>query len=650
MQLKAQAFPRILAVLSYLAISSSALVAQNSIQLFGPVNVRLSASGTGYGVNAVDFNSATLSLSCTASPITATLSSTADNMGNVLVDNDINVTVTANGTVTGPTNVCKGGTTTGGVQNCFNRCYENLALSGSITGKDPDQYVSDGGVPPVSISSQLVPGSQLVKIDLQDEGVYLTSSTIYLNTNCTLAGVTGPATVAGNPISQANPTPDQLSQDFSFNPITNQTIGFGYDLSQAQSAGTLTVTDGTIPQVADEPLDPAAFQPVWAPGTSFATSSCLVHTGELLPGGQAACKLFTLKCTVGTGANASGAQCPISTVSNEIVEDDFDGPGFSLPEIHTPDGRTFHEGIGYLMASEGWTGGPCAFDPASGLENLPCPQNLLIGFTGPGSYQTDGRTTHPNSTFISIAGVPEDRTTVKVKDEWPGHWINSRTAAVKFVSQPPNLKGTHVPGANHFIPSPIQSLTYGISAADSVPAPGDPIVGDVTLVNPAGCPVPTTANPGPSVAPDFAPGNQSLKFSADGRYRLHFYAQDCSGTEELKFTQDGSGSWSTSFYTREINVDTVAPAITGLALWPQPSAHGSYEAGQVVKASYACADATSGVVLCGNKFYPPGATLNTGTLTIQVDTRSPGEKTFTVLAVDAAGNPSWASVSYKVTR
>ena len=193
-------------------------------------------------------------------------------------------------------------------------------------------------------------------------------------------------------------------------------------------------------------------------------------------------------------------------MSNEVVEDDFDGPAFSLPEIHTPDGRTFHEGIGFLMASEGWTGGPCAFDPASGLQDLPCPQNLLISFAGPGSYEGDGRTTHPNSTFISIAGVPEDRTTVKVKGEWPDHWINSRTARVNFVSQPPNLKGTRLPGANSFIPSPVQSITYGISAADSVPAPGEPIPGDVILVNPDGCPVPTAANPGPSVAPDFAPG------------------------------------------------------------------------------------------------------------------------------------------------
>ncbi len=649
MHSKALAFPRLLAVM-YCLVVPAALVAQNSIQLFGPVDVRLSANGTGYGASAVNFNSATLNLSCTAWPITATLSSTADNTGNVLVDNNINVTVTANGTAAGPTNVCMGGVATGGVQNCFTTCYENLALSGSITGQDPDQYVSNGGVPPVSISSQLVPGSQQVKIDLQDEGVYLTSSTLYLNTNCTLEGVTGPATVTGNPISQANPAPDQLSQDFTFNPITNQSIGFGYDLTQAQSAGTLTVADGTIPQVADEPLDPATFQPVWAPWTSFATSHCLVHTGELLPSGQPACKLFTLECTVGTGTNASGAQCPVSTVSNEIVEDDFDGPAFTLPDIYTPDGRRFHEGIGFLMASEGWTGGPCAFDPASGLENLPCPQNLLSSFTGPGNYAGDGRTTHPNSTFITIAGVPEDRTTVTVKGEWPGHWINSRTVRVKFRSEPPNLKGTHLPGASKFVPSPIQSITYGISSDDSVPTPGEPIVGDETLVNPDGCPVPTAGNPGPPVSPDFTPEEQTLTFSADGRYRLHFYAQDCAGTEELKFTQDASGSWSTGFYTRAINVDTVPPAITGLALWPQPSARGSYEVGQVVKASYTCTDATSGVVLCGTRFSPPGATLNTGTLTTQVDTRSPGQRTFTVLAVDAAGNPSWASVSYTVTR
>ena len=87
-------------------------------------------------------------------------------------------------------------------------------------------------------------------------------------------------------------------------------------------------------------------------GTSFATSMCLVHSAEIL-NGQPVCKLFTLECTVGTGSSAAGANCPVSSASNEVLRDVFDGPSFTLGD---------HQGMGFLMASEGWTGGPCTFD------------------------------------------------------------------------------------------------------------------------------------------------------------------------------------------------------------------------------------------------------------------------------------------------
>jgi hypothetical protein len=76
------------------------VIAQNSIQLFGPVDVRLSAAGTGYGNSAVNFNTTTLNPTCPAAPITATLSSTADRTGNFLVDNNVNVSVKYGSTTT----------------------------------------------------------------------------------------------------------------------------------------------------------------------------------------------------------------------------------------------------------------------------------------------------------------------------------------------------------------------------------------------------------------------------------------------------------------------------------------------------------------------------------------------------------------------
>ena len=661
-----------------LTMLSVPVLAQNSIQLFGPVDVRLSATGTGYGSNAVNFNSSTLNLTCPAGPIAAVLSSTPDGTGNLLVDNNINVSVTAGSTTTGPTNVCVGGVNgapTGPFQNCFGTGYETGAGSGSLTGLDPDNFVAADGIPPIDISGLLVPGSIQVQIALQDEfygpGFYLASSTLYLDTNCTQGGVTGPALVTGNPISGSNPTPDQLSQDFNFNPTTNQQIGFEYDLTDANAAGGLTITDGTIPQVSDSPIDPSNFQSTYVSGTSFATSSCLVHSGEQLSNGQPACKLYTLLCTVGTGSEASGAQCPVSNQSNEIFKDVFSGPAFTLSD---------HQGIGLLMASDGWPGGPCTYEAAADLPNLPCPQNLLTSFTSTtgvtsnvrtsngassaskttvkaalaapraaavsagdsSTYASSGRTTHPNSTFITVVQVPEDFTTITVANQQPGYWINKSTAKVTLSSAPPNPAG-----ATTFVASPIQSITYGIVPAGTPPGPDDPNLSDTTLTSGVTCP--TLAAPTGVPAGVFTAPQQTLSGLEDGQYLLYYYAQDCAGTQELHFTQDTSGNWSTLFYTYPVNVDTTAPVVaSGPTLSSAASSSGTYLVGQAVTASFSCTDALSGIVQCGSYTYALGATNSTGTLTSVVDTSTPGSKTFTVLAVDAAGNQTSASVNYQV--
>lgn len=643
---------RFSSTLACIMFATIATYAQSSIQVFSPVNVRLSADGTGFGASATTFNSSTLNLSCPAgAPITAVLSSSASSSANVLVDNFIQITVTSGETTTGPLNVCKGGvteTTPDGTtqQDCFTAGYQGPAGNGQLTGQDPDNFVATGGVAPIDISGSLQPGAQQLKIDLVDTGGYLASSTIYLNTSCSLSGVTGPASITGNPIPQTNPTPQQLTQTFAFNTTTGQQIQFVYDLSQAEAAGTLSITSGTIPGASDQPVDPTLFQTIYVPETSFATSSCLVHTGESL-NSQPACKLITFECSVGTGSSASGAQCPISSLPNELFQDVFDGPSFTLPDITNSSGTTFHQGIGFLMAGEGWTGGQCTFDPASGLQNLLCPQNLLAYFSGPGQYSATIKTSHPNSTFIPIAQVPEDLTTVTVAGEQPGNWINSSTASVTLSSQPPVLTGTNLPGAAAFVASPIQSITYGISPPGSVPMPSAPASTDVTVGNDIACPSPAT--PGVPPATVFVTNPQSISGLSEGKYLLHYFAQDCSGTEELQFTKDSSGSWSTSYYTAPINVDTIPPVVaSGPVLSPSSS---TYTVGQPVTATYSCTDELSGVIRCGTSTFPyTAAVLNTGSITSSVDTSTPGNKTYTVTAVDAAGNQSSASVSYVVVK
>jgi hypothetical protein len=689
--MKVKCSPRLVALNFGVFLLAQGLVAQTSVQLFSAVDVRPSATTTTY-LNVATFNSSTVNLTCGATP-SAQLSGplmngggTAPQLdgsgqlqagGNLLVDNVLLVTVTPTSTnVAGPTtNVCVGGqfsSSYNGItiptspvdlrNSCFTSGYVNVV--NSINGADTDTAIAPGGsqtidavggVAPIDISSSLASGKQNVTIGLGDGGGVLASSSMFLTTNCTFGGVTGPATVSGNPISSGD-TGSQ-AQNFNFNTGNNQVVGFVYDVSKSNADNTVVANgDGAIPQTGDAPLDPATFQPSFVPKTSFATSNCLIHSGELLQNGNPACKLYTLLCTNAANSNAAGALCPVSAVANEVVQDLFDGPPFSLQNIYTK-GDTFHEGVGFLMASDNWsvtTGGPCTFDPASGLQSLPCPQNLLTNFSGPGKFASSGQTDNPNSTFISVYGVPEDLTSVLVPGEWPDHWNNTSTPKVYFSSEAPDFtKGAWVqngnklvplPGAAKFIPAPIHSLTYGVSPANSVPSPvSEPVVGDKTLLSTANCAaIPFTA----PAEPNFVPAVQTLPTLADGQYVLHYYAQDCAGTQELLFTQDPSQSWSTNFYTREINVDTTPPVISAITLSPT----GNYKVGATATASYSCSDASTGagVVLCGLNVYGTESTYTTPTLKTKLNTSSTGTKTFIVYAVDGAGNKTSKSINYTV--
>ncbi len=622
-----------------LAATASAVSGQTTaLQLFGPVNVRTSTQGTGLDTPAT-FNTTNLNLTCTA-PIQAVLSSSPSGTGNVLVDNFVTLSV-AGGS---PTNLCSGGTNENGgrQQNCFTTAYSSPASNGTLNGTDPDTLLPAGGVAPIDISSFLSPGPVQLNISLVDTGSFLTSSSLYLVTNCTPGGLTGPAQITGNPINQSNPSSQQLAQSFTFNSANNLQVQLTYDLSEAQNAGSLTIADGVIPNTTDTPIDPTIWQSQYVPGTSFATSNCLIHSGELF-GNSPGCKLYTLTCQVGTDPSQAGALCPSSLERNEIFEESFDGPSFTLPDIQVPNGPTFHQGIALLEAKEGWNGGTCVFDQAAtSVANALCPQNLLTTFSGPGLYKSGGRTQEPNSTFISVAPVPEDLTTVSVTGQQPGYWVNSHSATVNFVSTPPTVPGS-IPGAGSFVAAPIANLTYGLSTTSALPQPGPPVPGDIVLQNSVPCPAPGSNNYSATV---FTPPAQSVSVPQDGNYLIHYLAQDCAGTEELKFTQT-AGSWSTSFYTFPLNVDTVAPVIvSGPTL--SPAASPSYVVGQRVTATYRCTDDRSGIVQCGASSYPPGSTLDTGSISSPVDTSKAGPGTFTVIAKDAAGNQTSTSVNYQV--
>ncbi len=639
-----------------------------AIQVFGPVDVRNSQSGASYTVPDT-FNTNTLTLDCAESPITAMISGNSGGTGPVLVDNYISVSSTSIPAVAGnpnADNVCKSsiGQTdySGGISypDCFTTAYQRPASGGGLDGLDVDSapypsnpsgpaIVTTGGIGPIDVSSYLTQGVQQLTISLEDEGGKVASSSVYLSTNCTLQGVQNGGIISGNPINSITGNP-QTSQDFNFNPSTNQQIGFTYDVSAAYTNNTVTANaSGAIPQVADSGMAPNQFVS-YVSGTPFATSRCLVHSGELVDG-KPACKLFTLTCTSGSSASAAGANCPVSSASNEVLREVFDGSSFKLTDIVVPNGPTFHEGMGFLMASEPWTGGPCQFSSESGLQDVVCPQNLLTSFSGPGSFTSGGQTTHPNSTFVSIYGVPEPLTTVTPSDSTgkpvtlgPGNWTRNASPSVVFSSQPPYLTGTTVANASAFVAAPVNSITYGISLASALPTPGNVNPADSVFTSSTACP--SSLTPSSQPLPALVSPAETFTGLLDGNYLIHYYAKDCAGTQEFQYLEDKSGSWSTNFYTFPINVDTKPPEVGTIALSPSS---GAYYQGQSVTATYSCSDplnngVASGVVSCGSQSF--SGVLSTGPLTSPVNTTAGG--TFTVNVADAAGNSNSSSVSYTV--
>jgi hypothetical protein len=146
--------------------------AQNAFKLFDAAPMTASAPCAVPGCDVVRdrmvFDEAALVLSCSARP-TAVLSSTADGQGRLVVDNFIEV----NGA-----NVCTGGASGGGVENCFNE-----PVYGDIGTPALDAYQS---VAPIDVSGHMPHrGRAIVTFSLVDFGVIYANSDVWLLTSCT---------------------------------------------------------------------------------------------------------------------------------------------------------------------------------------------------------------------------------------------------------------------------------------------------------------------------------------------------------------------------------------------------------------------------------------------------------------------------------
>jgi hypothetical protein len=105
-------------------------------------------------------------------------------------------------------------------------------------------------------------------------------------------------------------------------------------------------------------------------------------------------------------------------------------------------------------------------------------------------------------------------------------------------------------------------------------------------------------------------------------------------TKGTTYTCSATNSVDSAQQSVTIEVDTAAPKVA----IRRPANGASYALNQVVRASYTCTDAISGVASCAGTV-ADGASINTST---------PGVQTFNVMGSDNAGNTTTQSVTYTV--
>jgi hypothetical protein len=146
---------------------------------------------------------------------------------------------------------------------------------------------------------------------------------------------------------------------------------------------------------------------------------------------------------------------------------------------------------------------------------------------------------------------------------------------------------------------------------------------------------------------------------AEGTYDAHYFSVDCDDFEELVFPTSISvtpgppaGNIAT-FKTATFGIDTTKPTISAPVL-SAGIGNNTFAQNSSLTASFTCADPVSNGVASGIKYCGPGSTnfLGQNPVTVPaapVPTATTGLQTYTVTAVDQAGNSSSpASVSYCV--
>ncbi len=608
--------------------------AYGAIKLFDSTTVQNSFSGTSF-TNLYTIGSSSLNLSCPATP-KAKLSSTPDGSANVLVDNyivlgingtpvqtyldnstnDFSVTYTNNGQpLAYPLgNVCKGSDAspdTFGV-NTYPECFSSSYRSNvsNYLSQNTDLFVSTGGVPALDVSifldqvqgDQTLPFPVQTSVSLLDAGGFIASSSLFLITDCSPAGIVPGGSITGNPITPGVP------QTFTFDSAPGQNISL-----TSTNTGT-----GAVPIVTDIGIPQSQFSQLVV-GTSAAPAVCLRLAGELDPSGNPMCKAFLIQCYNPNDGTTTGDNCvpSLSPSRNLLDQAQYTSPDAPAPTSSDPSQNFLSPsspvnacrnlsspsqsvvcaagtGPGMLLGGDGWLADPlsqsnCALTGT--LAGYLCPLDTLTQFNGAADPRTGSTTTGKNSIFIPVVNVPLP-TTVTTTNANANSWVNSAAINATFVSNQASYNPTPSnPGGNGFTAAPPYSVTYGLTPA-SVPLPDTtfPVVTDTTKyadgtsttggnitppINISSCssqPVTTF-----TTTDSFSPG--------DGIYNLHYFTTDCAFTEGLVFNPtsgqltDPTANWA-SFPYSTVGVDTAAPTFACSAT---PSTGSWYNSNQTVQ-------------------------------------------------------------------
>src|SRR5262249_4437977 len=143
-------------------------------------------------------------------------------------------------------------------QDCFTQAYRDAAGGGAngggVDGTDPDSFATTWGVAPIALGGAngifSAGGNYTATFNLLDEGTVLTSSRLFLVSECTVAGVTPGGSVTGNPVDPADPK--SQTQTSTFDGVGGQLGALTTDTSNSPGSvakGTTQVTtDFAVPQ------------------------------------------------------------------------------------------------------------------------------------------------------------------------------------------------------------------------------------------------------------------------------------------------------------------------------------------------------------------------------------------------------------------